>query len=460
MKSDFGASLPRIVTHIPGPGSISLAQDMVKYEPPMGGVSKGQVPIFWARAEGTNVEDVDGNVFIDCTSAFGVAAVGHRNQLVTSAIRKQADHLVHGMADVFPHERRVELIKLIIRTVGRHKDPRVILVNTGSEAIEVAIKTAVLHTRKPGIISFYGAFHGQSIGALSVSSQRDFRDPFITQIASCRIFVPFPNRYRSPSNALSDISTACLDHIEVVLSGKVSGSPPVAAIIVEPIQGLNGCIVPPDGFLVGLRELCSKYGVLLIADEIFTGYGRTGSWLAVDQVEVVPDIVCIGKAMTGGLPLAAVVANSDVMAAWESPGFVALHGSTFMANPLSCAAAIAAINELERNDLIDRARFKGRHLLDRLNGLMDKYAVIGDVRGRGMALAIELVRDRATKTPAPEVVAQLVDFSLQRGVLLIITGYPRGNVIGLYPPLVISDEQIEYVLSTIDEGLALISERS
>jgi len=242
----------------------------------MTGVGKGQVPVFWARAEGANVEDVDGNVFIDCTSAFGVAAVGHRDELVVSAIKRQAERLVHGMGDVFPHEPRVQVSKDIVRTVGRHRDSRVILVNTGSEAIEVAIKTVVLHTRKPGIVSFYGGFHGQSMGALSVSSQRDLRDPFIAQIATGTTFVPFPNPYRPPFGmSSSNVATACLDHVDAVLSGRVSGAPPIGGVVVEPIQGLNGCIVPPDDYLVGLRRLCDDHGVLMIADEIFTGYGRS-----------------------------------------------------------------------------------------------------------------------------------------------------------------------------------------
>jgi len=455
MKDDFGLSLPKIVTHIPGPRSTSLARELMRYEPPgMTGVSKGQVPIFWARAGGANVEDVDGNVFIDCTSGFGVAAVGHRNRFVVSAIKEQAERLVHGMADVFPHECRVQLVKDIVRTVGRHKDPRVILVNTGSEAIEVAIKTAILYTRRPGIISFRGGFHGQSIGALSVSSQRDFRDPFIAQIASNTIFVSFPNPYRPPFGMTSsDVSTACLAHIDAILSEKVSGVPPIGAVIVEPIQGLNGCIVPPDDFLIGLRGLCDKYDVLFIADEIFTGYGRTGAWLAVDHVRVLPDIICVGKAMTGGLPLAAVIADSRIMAAWESPGFVALHGSTFMANPLCCAAAIAAINQLEKNNLIGRAKSKGQRLKEELARLKSKYSIIGDVRGKGMALAIELVQDPSNKTPAPEATSELVTLALQRGVLFIITGYPRGNVVGIYPPLIISDEQIDYIVNVLDESL-------
>jgi len=451
--------LPQIRTRIPGPRSTSLAEELKKYEPSgMTGVGKGQVPVFWARAEGANVEDVDGNVFIDCTSAFGVAAVGHRDELVVSAIKRQAERLVHGMGDVFPHEPRVQVSKDIVRTVGRHRDSRVILVNTGSEAIEVAIKTVVLHTRKPGIVSFYGGFHGQSMGALSVSSQRDLRDPFIAQIATGTTFVPFPNPYRPPFGmSSSNVTTACLDHVDAVLSGRVSGAPPIGGVVVEPIQGLNGCIVPPDDYLVGLRRLCDDHGVLMIADEIFTGYGRTGAWLAVDHVKVVPDIVCVGKGMTGGLPLAAVVADSNIMAAWEAPGFVALHGSTFMANPMCCAAASAAINQLESNDLVGRASSKGQHLREELARLESKYDLVGDVRGKGMALAIELVRDRSSKMPAPEEASELAAFALQRGVLLVVTGYPRGNVIGAYPPLVISDEQIDYVVDTLDEGLERVS---
>lgn len=462
MNVEFGKMLPRIGTPIPGPKSVALARKLAQYE--SCGLSlissKGIIPVFWEEGKGANVRDVDGNVFVDCTAGFGVAAVGHANPAVVEAIRVQSAKLTHAMADIFPHPARAALVERLVNVIGRESDTQVILTNTGSEAVEVAIKTAVLYTRKSGIISFCGGFHGQSIGALGVSSQRAFRDPFIEHISGKTIFVPFPNPYRPALGAdASNVSTACLDYINSILLDEVSGVPEIGAVIVEPIQNINGYVVPPDDFLVGLKLLCERHNILLIADEIFTGFGRTGAWLAVDHVNVVPDIMCVGKAMTGGMPIAACVARSEIMAAWETPGFVPLHGSTFMANPVSCAAAITAINELEKHDLITLSAVKGAKFLEALRVLQDKYEILGDVRGKGLAIAIELVQDRETKAPTQTEASRLVDLALHRGVNLLVTRYPIGNVVALSPPLVITDAQLDYVLDTIEACLDQVVSR-
>ena len=458
MDEIFGKSLPKVITELPGPNSKELARLTEKYEP-RGIIStqKNENIIFWRKAHDANVYDVDGNLFIDCTSGFGVAAVGHSNASVTAAIQEQSNQLLHSVGEIFPHSLRAKLAEAIIQIAGRHLDYQLIFTNSGSEAVEVAIKTAILFTKKSGVISFVGGFHGQSIGALAVSSQREFRDPFTQVISPKTVFVTYPNPYRP--NMLhedSDTGAMCLQSIESLLQDRVSGIPDIGAIVVEPIQGVHGYIVPPPNFLSGLRVLCNKYKILLIADEIFTGFGRTGNWLAMDHENVVADITCVGKAMTGGLPLAACIAKREIMNAWDTDGFISLHGSTFAPNPLSCAAALATIEQMNSLKLIEKSEAVGQKLLEKFYELKEKFGVIGDVRGRGMALAIELVKDRYSKEPNPEATSKIIGFMLSKGVMCISTGYPIGNVIAFSPPLVISEAQLDYVVATLSEGLKLI----
>lgn len=455
MRIEIGKMLPNITGTVPGEKSSYWASKLRKYEAAgLTPVAKNNVPIFWESAKGANVIDVDGNIYIDCSSGFGVAGVGHTNTRVVNSIKKQSDKLLHSMGDIFPHPLRAELVELISKKIGRQDQSQVILVNSGSEAVEVAIKTAIRYTGKSGVLSFQGAFHGQSIGALSVSSQRAFRDPFIDRVSLNTVFVPFPNPYRPIYNTCNcSLSQSHLNYIESLISDSVSGIMPIGAVIVEPIQGLHGYIIPPDDFLVGLRRLCDRYEILLIADEIFTGFGRSGAWLAVDHVQVIPDIITVGKIMTGGMPIAACVASSKIMTSWETSGFIALHGSTFMANPISCAAAIGAIQEIDELDLISQSVYKGEYLLERLKELKNKYQILGDVRGKGFLIGMEFVSDPDTKTPAPEIASYLANAALQKGVICIITGYPIGNVIALSPPLVITEQQLDFVIKVFDECL-------
>lgn len=458
MSNRFGNCLPQIHTDLPGKKSKELTEILRKYDAcGLSPISKGAMPIFWAKAKGANVLDVDNNLFIDCTSGFGVAAVGHRNNAVVSSIKQQCENLIHSVGDIFPNPMRAELIELLVGKVGRNPESQVILVNSGSEAVEVAIQTAILNKNKPGVIAFHGGFHGQTLGSLSVSSQRSFRDPFWGRIASNTVFVPFPNPFRPifETNQYT-VGDFCLNYIENILASKVSGAPAISSILIEPIQGINGYIIPPDGFLSGLRILCDKYDILLIADEIFTGFGRAGAWLAIDHSSVIPDITCVGKAMTGGMPIAACLASEELMRSWETEGFIQLHGSTFAAHPVNCASAIAAIKELERLDLIKRSREKGDLMLSQLHDLLE-YGNVGDVRGKGMAIAIEIVKDKFTKLPDPEFASSVVFAVLKKGILCITTGFPNGNIIALSPTLTISNSQINYICEALYSSVREVS---
>jgi 4-aminobutyrate aminotransferase-like enzyme len=417
--------LPLIRTRIPGPRSRILARQLHRCESRNITFVSDRWPIFWERARNANVWDADGNRYIDLTSGFGVASVGHNNPRVVAAIRRQATKLIHAMGDVHPNELKVQLAReLVEMTFGRwcgsalHKSAattglaRVIFANSGAEAVEAALKTAAIHTKRPGVIAFTGAYHGLTYGALAATWRNYFREPFKAQLGHFVTHVPF--------GRLPKVSRMNLAHI--------------GAVIVEPIQGRGGIIVPPDDFLPALREFCDRHGLLLIFDEVYTGFCRTGRWFACEHWNVVPDIICVGKSMTGGFPIAACVGNKKVMNSWPESQGEAIHTSTFLGNPLGCAASLAAIAEMKRLKLCARAEKLGAHLASRL-------AKLGCVRGKGLMLGLEVGN-------APRLCEQL----LQRGIIAIPEG-DANEVLGLTPPLTITHRQLDYC---IDELTVLV----
>lgn len=453
---NINVECPRMLTIPPGPESIKLATQLKEVEATcLSMANKGLTPIFLKRASGVVVEDVDGNSYLDCTSFFGVATVGHNHPRVISDIVEQCYSLVHTMTELFPHRSYVEALQAIVSTVGRWDHTEVLLCNTGSEAIEVALKLSLAHTGKPGVIAFQGAFHGQSLGALSVTSFNRLRQPFIPYLSHHTSWVPYPNPYRPPFGASSEnVGDACLSYIEQVLRRENTGVSPIGAILLEPIQNLGGYIVPPSGFLRELRQLCNHYDVLLILDELFTGFGRTGYWLAMDYENIIADIVCIGKGMTGGIPCSACIADHSIMSALISDQIMNLHGHTFSGNPIACTAIATTIDVLRSENLIDRARNLGERLTQQVLQICEKSPHVGDVRGRGASVAIEFVKDRQSKERDPFLALQVMAQFLTRGVITLIVGLPYPNVLCLYPPFVITDRQVDYVL----EALAKILE--
>ncbi len=408
-----GDALPRLKTKVPGPKSRALARQLHRYESRNITFISDHWPIFWKRALGANVWDVDGNRYIDLTAGFCVAGVGHTNPRVVAALKKQSSALLHAMGDVHPNELKLQLAReLVALTFGRwaHAEGRVVFTNMGAEAVEVALKTAVIHTKRPGVIAFEGAYHGLTYGALDLTWRADFRTPFSKQLGHFTAHVPYgqiPN----------------VDHIENY-----------GAVIVEPIQGRGGIVVPPDDFLPKLRKFCDTYKLVLIIDEIYAGFCRTGRWFACEHWGVVPDIVCVGKSLTGGLPLAACIGRADIMDSWpESPG-EAIHTSTFLGNPMGCAAALASISEMKRMKLDARSRQLGDYL-------KKKLSPIGKVRGKGLMLGLEV----GNAVP-------LIEQLLTRGIIAI----PEGNhseVIGLTPPLVIAKRQLDYCVDALADLL-------
>ncbi|HEY0798149.1 MAG TPA: aspartate aminotransferase family protein [Candidatus Baltobacteraceae bacterium] len=417
-------------TAIPGPRSREAASRLRAAEARGVTYLGDDYPVFWQSASGATVTDIDGNQYIDLTSAFGVAAVGHTNLMVARAIAEQAAEMMHGMGDVHPSGVRTELVERLA-ALAPVDDARVFLSTTGSEAIEFALKTAMLATGEPDVLAFGGAYHGLSYGTLDICGIPKFRKPWLAQLRESTSFVPFPDMRELRS---LDIG---LDRVERVLRKRRS----IGAVVVEPIQGRAGIIIPPDGFLTGLRALCTKYDALLILDEIYTGFGRTGRLFACEHEGVRPDIICVGKALGGGFPISAAIGARSVMDAWPLSSGEALHTSTFLGNPMGCAAALATLDEIERLDLAHHAQRIGDAIAARLHAYSPSVPAVRDARGRGALWALEL-RDG-------EMARSIVVRALARGLMLLQAGL-RGEVITLAPPLIIESEQLERACDILD----------
>lgn len=401
---------------IPGPQSRALAVALRRHESPNVTfvAEDGSFPVFWEEAHGCTVVDVDGNAFLDLTAAFGVASVGHTNPAVAAAVAAQASKLLHGMGDVHPTRLKGELLeKIAARVPIPHAQS--LLGQSGGDAVEAAMKTARLVTGKPGVLAFTGGYHGLNLGALAVTWRRDFREPFAGQV---------------PTFALHG---AYGEFLERLPEG-------VGAVLVEPVQGRGGIVVPPPGWLASLKSLCEQSGALLVCDEIFTGWGRTGEWFACQHEGVIPDILCVGKALGGGLPISACVAGAERMAAWGTSTGEALHTSTFLGNPLCCAAALAALAELERLDAPELARVRGAYFRGKLESLAQRFPeAIVEVRGRGLMLGIQLTGPFA---------GALMGELLVRGVIALPAG--AGDILEFTPPLVITEEEIDAAMAQLE----------
>ena len=423
----FGDLLPQIVVPPPGPRSRELSAALRQLEAPGVNTLSSADPlassILWEEACGANVRDVDGNVYIDLTSGFGVAAVGHRHPRVVAAVREQAGRLLHALGDVHAHPLRIELARRLVAQAPVD-EPRVFFAVSGAEAVEIALKTALGATGRPGIVAFEPAYHGLTLGALAATSRQAFRAPFAAHLHGHVRRLPFG---------------ADLERIDQVLAGG-----DVGAAIVEPIVGREGVLIPPAGWLAGLHALCRRHGAPLVADEIFTGFGRTGRLFAVEHEGVRPDVLCCGKAMGGGLPIAAVIARRELFRCWETPG-EALHTATFVANPLACAAALAAIDILNEEDLPARAARLGEDLGRRLSTWPNRFAAVAEVRGRGLLWGIELRSREQAKT--------FVQGAWSRGILLLAGG-PDGRVAQIVPPLTIAAEQLTAAAGILESLLA------
>jgi len=412
--------LPELVTEIPGPRSRELAKRLRGAESRNVTYCDAGWPVFWKRAKGVNVWDEDGNRFLDFTSAFGVTGLGHGRKELLEAMASQAEDLLHGMGDVHPTARKVELCERLAElTFGRWTGTpgRVLLVNSGFEAVEAAMKTARLATGRRGIAAFEYGYHGLGYGALTATAYDKFRAPFSDQLADLLEPLPYPGEDDS------------LD----ALRKKLSDLEPkkIGAILVEPIQGRGGKIVPPLGFLSLLREWCDQHGALLIFDEIYTGFNRTGTLFACEEEGVWPDLICVGKALSGGFPISACVGSEAVMEAWPESRGEALHTSTFLGHPVGCAMSLAALELHDSDELRERIRDSGAYLAAGLRDLK-----LGPVRGRGLMIGLELSEG-----------APLAGL-LKKGLLFLADG-PDGNVLSFTPPFEIQHQEIDHALAMV-----------
>jgi len=405
-------------------------------------------PFVMARGEGAVVHDVDGNVYLDCSAGIAVAATGHSHPDVVRAITDQAARYLHISTDYY-HEPQVALGELLSEVVPVGGRAKTFFSNSGTEAVEAAIKLARHHTGRVNIIAFLGSFHGRTLGSLSLTASRTVQRSGFGPMMPGVYHAPYANPYRCPIGSDADAcAEACLAYIETQILTHLVSPDEVAAIIFEPIQGEGGYVVPPPAFVQGLARIASRHGMLLIADEVQSGIGRTGKMFAVEHYGVQPDIFVVAKGVASGLPMGLTIAREDVMD-WP----VGAHSNTFGGNPVVCAAALATI-ALVRGGLMQNAAGVGAYLHQQLTNLASRHRLIGDVRGLGLMIGIELVRDRQTKERATTERDALVLAAFRRGLLVIAAG---PNVIRFSPPLVLTRDQADTAVRILDESLIEIS---
>jgi 4-aminobutyrate aminotransferase/(S)-3-amino-2-methylpropionate transaminase len=429
---------------LPGPRSAALVDSLARTECPavtarrarraeLSGASHD--PVVWVRARGANVEDADGNVFVDLTGGFGAAAVGHAHPAVVAAVQRQSERLMHALGDVYPSDVKIALLERLAR-LAPFPEARVILGLSGADAVEAALKTAVLTTGKPGVLAFEGGYHGLSYGALSVCGfKQAFRSPFEGQLPRHVSFAPYPAAGEPSGRAAIAAVRECFDRAPV----------PIGAILVEPALGRGGVVFSPRGFLSDLADIARTRGALLIADEIYTGLGRCGAtWLSVAE-GVVPDLLVTGKALGGGMPISACIGRAEVMRHWGAPGGEALHTSTYVGHPPACAAALASLEVIEREGLAARAVRVGEPLRDALRARLFRYPSVRAVRGAGLMLGIEL--DETARS------LRVLRGLVERGYLALAAG-PDARVISATPPLTITEAQLAGFADALDEAVS------
>ena len=427
-----------IRTEIPGPRSKALLErEAQAVAHPL----LVHLPIFAERAEGATITDVDGNVFVDFAGGVGVINVGHGHPRVVDAITEQAARFVHTDFTVVPYEGYVALAERLCALAPISAPTRAAFFNAGTEAVENAVKLARLHTRRTGVIAFEGGFHGRTLLALTMTSKthpyKTGMGPFAGEVYRA----PFPSAYRGPSVA------AALAQIEHMLGSHVAPEA-VAAIVFEPQLGEGGFVPADVEFVRGLRRICDAHGIVLVADEVQTGFGRTGKLFAMEHFDVEPDLMVVAKSIAAGLPLSGVIGRADIM----DGAHLGAIGGTYIGNPVALAAALAVLDVFEEEQVLDRAEVVGTRIRERMLGWQRRHPRIGDVRGLGAMLAIELVHDPVTKEPAAELAAAVIEAALGNGVILLKAGL-HGNCIRVLCPLTISDAELDDALGAWETAL-------
>jgi 4-aminobutyrate aminotransferase len=431
--------LPKIITDLPGPKAKAIIdRDKAVMSPSY----TRDYPLVIERGEGAMVYDPDGNRFLDMAAGIAVCATGHSHPEVADAIAKQAQKFLHMSGTDFYYDVQVQLAERLAARAPIKGQKRVFFSNSGTEAVEAALKLSRYHTRRRYLIAFHGAFHGRTMGSLSLTASKAIQKKGFSPLLPGIIHAPYAYCYRCAYNLTHPAcGVRCVRYIEDVIFQRLVEPENVAAIFVEPIQGEGGYVIPPEAFLLGLRELCDKYGMLLVADEVQSGMGRTGTLFALEHFDVSPDIICLAKGIASGLPLGALIANSDTMN-WEYGS----HASTFGGNPVSCAAALKTLDLLE-SELMHNAEEIGQRLLLRLKRLVEQYECVGDVRGLGLMIGIEIIKNKASKQKFPELRNRVILECFKKGVLILGCG---DNCLRIAPPLIITAEQADFAAQTIE----------
>jgi 4-aminobutyrate aminotransferase / (S)-3-amino-2-methylpropionate transaminase / 5-aminovalerate transaminase len=438
-------------TAIPGPRSQLL---MKRRTAAVVRAAYHATPVFVARAEGAVIEDVDGNRLIDCAGGIGCVNTGHRAPAVVDAVRRQLDRFLHTSFNVLPYESYIAVCEKLNALAPGLGPKKTLLVNTGAEAVENAIKIARFYTKRPAIISFEDAFHGRTYMAMAATSKthpyKAGFEPFPTEVYR----IPYAYCFRcSYSLKYPSCDVYCARHIEDTFK-RVVAAESVAAVLVEPILGEGGFVTPPAEFYPTLGAICRKHGILLIADEVQTGFARTGAMFACERLGLVPDLVAMAKSLTGGLPMGAVTGRSEIM---DAPGLGQL-GGTFGGNPAACEAALAVLDIIDKENLCARANVLGERFRKRATKWQDRWELVGDVRGLGAMQALELVRSKTTRQPADAETIQVAQYCYEHGLVMITAG-SYGNVIRLLMPLVITDAQMDEAMDVLEAALAHVADR-
>jgi 4-aminobutyrate aminotransferase / (S)-3-amino-2-methylpropionate transaminase / 5-aminovalerate transaminase len=438
-------------TTIPGPKSRALAARRESAVPR--GLSHA-TPVYVARAQDAWLEDVDGNQFIDFAGGIGCINTGHRSQAVVSAIESQLQNFLHTCAQVTPYENYIQLAERLNQITPGKFAKKTLLVNTGAEAVENAVKIARAHTGRSGVIAFEDAFHGRTMMTLALTSKTHPYKAGFAPFPSDVYRIPYGYCYRcSYSLQYPSCDVYCARHLEDTFK-RVVASEDVAAVIAEPVLGEGGFIAPPPEFFRIISEICHKHGVLFIADEVQSGFGRTGKMFACEHYGVEPDLIVTAKSLGGGLPLAAVTGRAEIM---DAPGPGGL-GGTFAGNPVSCAAANAVIDLLTQSDMLARANEIGERFARRAATWQRRFPLIGESRGLGGMRAIELVKSRETREPAPDQTKAISKYCYEHGLITITAG-SYGNVIRVLVPLVVTDDQMDEGLDVLENALASVSDK-
>lgn len=432
---------PKIVVRPPGP----KARELVKKDEAL--ISPSYVrfyPLVVESGEGCIIQDVDGNKYIDFNSGLVCMNVGHSHPKVVNAVKAQCNRFLHYSNTDFYYRESVDLAKSLCEISPGNFEKKVYFGNSGAEAVEAAIKVSKWHTRRSRFIGFIGAFHGRTVGSLSFTASKTVQRRYFFPLMPGVTHVPYPYCYRCPFKmSYPDCNYWCVDYIDEMVLQKYVPPEEVAAVLFEPIQGEGGYVVPPPGYFQRLKKLTDKYGLILVDDEVQAGMGRTGRWFAVEHWKIEPDVICMAKALASGLPLGATIARAELMD-WEGGS----HASTFGGNPLSCVAAMAVINVIKEEKLLENVEKQGKYILKRLTELKEQSEILGDVRGKGLMIGAEIVEDKKTKKVAKKKAQEIMIRSWKRGVAVITCGV---STLRIAPPLNITRELVDAGLEIIED---------